>query len=96
MSERTALAVVDLTGVTATAELHAALATALGFPDFYGGNWDAFWDAITGLVAMPETVRLVGWADFATRLPEDAAMLRQLLDRVALEYPDLASTVVYA
>lgn len=96
MSERPILAIVDLTGVTATAELHATLATALGFPDFYGGNWDAFWDAITGLVAMPETLRLVGWTVFATRLPDDAAMLRRLLDRMTLEYPDQAPTLVYA
>jgi hypothetical protein len=25
----------------------AKLSDALGFPDFYGRNWDAFWDSIT-------------------------------------------------
>jgi len=62
-------------------QLHARLKTALGFPDWYGANWDALWDAITGLVELPAEVVFTGWAGFAARTPETAGTLRRILDR---------------
>jgi len=53
--------VVTAGDVFKTEELHQRLMTALAFPGFYGRNGDAFWDAITGLVEMPHTLRLEGW-----------------------------------
>ena len=76
-------------------QLHAALAAALGFPAFYGMNWDAFWDAITGLVDMPQQLELRGWQGLAARLPPDAAMLRRCLERSRQEMPNQASHVHY-
>ncbi|MFJ7154156.1 CPCC family cysteine-rich protein [Streptomyces sp. NPDC101118] len=49
--------VVDLAAVGDARALHAALKRELGFPDFYGMNWDAFRDAVTGLVTMPAELR---------------------------------------
>ncbi|MFE9574497.1 barstar family protein [Streptomyces sp. NPDC006692] len=31
-----------------------ALEREFDFPYFYGRNWDAFWDAVTGLVEIPD------------------------------------------
>lgn len=59
--------------------MHAAFASALGFPDFYGCNLDAFHDAITGLVVMPRTLVLRGWQQLRQRLPRDAAIVHDLL-----------------
>jgi len=39
-------AVVDLTGCKYTWDIHQRFKEALEFPDFYGANWDAFWDCI--------------------------------------------------
>ncbi|MFF3404311.1 barstar family protein [Streptomyces sp. NPDC002659] len=44
--------VIDVSAARDGRQLHAALSQALGFPAFCGMNWDAFWDAITGLVEM--------------------------------------------
>ena len=46
--------VIDVGDVATAGELHHVLMTALGFPGFYGRNWNAFWDAITALVEMPD------------------------------------------
>lgn len=92
---RPALVTIDLSEITSPRQLHAALAAALGFPSFYGMNWDAFWDAITGLVDMPQQLALRGWPAFAARLPHDAALLRRCLERARQEMPNEAAHVHY-
>ena len=70
-------------GDVLTAEaLHERLMTALNFPNFYGYNWDAFWDAITGLVPMPHVLRLEGWQHLVRHLPEEALVLKTQLTRM--------------
>ena len=87
---------IDLSEINSPRHLHASLAAALAFPSIYGMNWDAFWDAITGLVDMPQQLELRGWPAFATRLPADAAMLQNILARMAQDMPALAAQVRYA
>jgi len=78
-------------GDVLTAEaLHERLMTALGFPSFYGCNWDAFWDATTGLVPMPHVLRLEGWQHLVRHLPEDALVLKAQLTRMQALYPHRA------
>ncbi|NVZ72483.1 barstar family protein [Pseudomonas costantinii] len=86
---------IELSAVQSADELHFALSNALGFPGWYGQNWDAFWDAITGLVEMPVTLELVGWTIFSARLPRDAKLMQQCLKDMTTKYPDLASEVHY-
>jgi RNAse (barnase) inhibitor barstar len=96
MNERREVVEIDLSAVTTPGELHTVLARALGFPDFYGRNWAAFWDAITGLVGMPGRLRLVGWAGFATRLPDEGRHLRGCLADALAQYPEWSAQVEYA
>jgi RNAse (barnase) inhibitor barstar len=86
---------ISLSTVSLPQELHAALAKQLQFPDWYGANWDAFCDAITGLVEMPVNLHLIGWNDLYQRLPRDAMQLRSCLNEMAAEYPELAAHVSY-
>ncbi|MGH1145791.1 barstar family protein [Bacillus pseudomycoides] len=72
--------IIDLTGVTNNRDLHLLFKEKLVFPDFYGENWDAFWDAITGLIEMPSELVFQGWSNFNKNLPSDAAMLKEILD----------------
>ncbi|MDG4856804.1 barstar family protein [Streptomyces sp. T-3] len=82
--------IIDVSSVSSEAELHGLLQRKFGFPDFYGRNWDAFWDAVTGLVEIPGRVRFVGWPDLVGRLPRGGRMLRLQLGRYRDAYrPDL-------
>ena len=81
---------IDLSSVASARQLHATLADALGFPAIYGNNWDAFWDAVTGLVAMPQQLELSGWSKLEQLLPREAAMLLQCMTRMADQYAPLA------
>ena len=93
---RVQLVEIDLRAITCAEELHSLLMESLNFPGWYGANWDAFWDAITGLVEMPYTVRFLGWPQFSQRLPHEAVLLQECLTEMQGEYPQLASEVVYA
>jgi ribonuclease inhibitor len=87
---------IDLSSVRDPNALHSALSGSLGFPGWYGYNWNAFWDAITGLVEMPEVLELKGWAPFCVSLPGEAEMMRQCLDEMSEQYPQLASRVIHS
>ncbi|MEU9921493.1 barstar family protein [Streptomyces griseoluteus] len=77
---------IDVSGVSDEGALHLLLKQKLGFPDFYGMNWNAFWDAITGLVSVPAHVRFLGWDQLAAGVPRGAAMLRRALDACQATY----------
>lgn len=93
---RVASIAIDLSQVTQAQELQWLLMNALDFPSWYGCNWNAFWDAVTGLVEMPETLVLTGWNAFALRLPEDAKLMNECLDDMKNQYPKWAPNVIYA
>jgi len=86
---------IDLTKVSSAEELHSILRDTLGFPAWYGCNWDAFWDAITGLVQMPAYLRFSGWESFSIRLPRDAKLLQECLADLKIEFPELAPDVEF-
>ncbi|MFE9859893.1 barstar family protein [Streptomyces sp. NPDC005780] len=77
---------IDVGSVTDERGLHATLAQALHFPGFYGMNWAAFWDAITGLVEIPDHLRFEGWEHLSNRVPGGATMLQQAIDRYQQQY----------
>ncbi len=45
-SKKEKVVTLDLTGCKNWLELHERIRIAFDFPDFYGKNWDAFWDLI--------------------------------------------------
>ena len=40
-------------------ELHETLRRELELPDWYGRNWDALWDSVTGIMAVPADITIV-------------------------------------
>jgi ribonuclease inhibitor len=64
---------IDVSSVVTRGELHELLARALGFPDYYGRNWDAFDECIRE-VEIPASVRILGVESLQQRLPREAAL----------------------
>ncbi|MEV0114132.1 barstar family protein [Streptomyces sp. NPDC050844] len=77
---------IDVSSVSTEEELHGLLKQEFDFPYFYGRNWDAFWDAVTGLVRIPDHIRFAGWAELLEHVPDGGRMLQLLLDRYRAEY----------
>jgi len=68
---------IDVSRVQTKEELHQLLYEKLKFPDYYGGNWDAFNECIADTdLDLPAHVRLRGMDSLAETLPRDAALLR--------------------
>ena len=44
--EQEKIITLDLTGCKYLGEIHQRIKKAFDFPDFYGENWDAFWDLL--------------------------------------------------
>ncbi|MFE6746326.1 CPCC family cysteine-rich protein [Kitasatospora purpeofusca] len=73
--------VIDVGAVRDDRDLHATLQRELGFPSFYGRNWSAFHDAVTGLVVLPAEIRFTRRHALERRAPHSAAALREQLTR---------------
>ncbi|MGW4223787.1 barstar family protein [Streptomyces bauhiniae] len=81
---------IDVSGLPDERALHLLLQRELGFPDFYGKNWAAFWDAITALVWLPDHLRFLSWDQLTKNVPHGATMLRRALDNYRATYrPEL-------
>ncbi|MCI1188968.1 barstar family protein [Hymenobacter sp. DH14] len=78
---------IDLTDIDTKAAFHMLMKRELGFPDWYGVSWDAFWDAIIAVVEMPDTVVLQHWQAFAQACPHDMAILRDIIANYPREKP---------
>jgi ribonuclease inhibitor len=72
---------VDMSQIVSIDHLHEILYQALDFPSWYGKNWDAFWDAITALVEMPEHLQLISLGRFCGALPTRCGHHEKVLER---------------
>jgi RNAse (barnase) inhibitor barstar len=81
---------VDLRGVHDKPSLLNAIATALKFPEWFGGNWDALEDCLSDLSwnkAPGYVVLLEHSAELARRAPQEFATAIEVFESVA-EYWD--------
>ncbi|WP_086347928.1 barstar family protein [Candidatus Enterococcus clewellii] len=95
MEARKKLVFIDVEKITSRVALHVTLKEALAFPDFYGKNWAAFWDAITGLVELPEKIVFKNWQAFVQNLPEEAEYLKRILADFNHKHPEWKTEVIY-
>ena len=79
--------IIDITEIKSSKELQKKLKKELAFPEFYGMNWEAFWDAITGLVELPEVLVIRGWNNIVETLPSDTEIMRALFEKFNKNYP---------
>lgn len=76
---------IDVSEIQTPKEFQQILKNKLGMPGFYGLNWDAFWDGITGLITLPDMLELTGWHVYKKRQPEDA----QIFEKIMKDYNEL-------
>ena len=51
---------IDFRKVKTYFEIHFVIRDALKFPDYYGCNWDAFWDCLTDMYGDPIHIEIIG------------------------------------
>lgn len=77
---------IDLGTINSIKELHLLFKKEFFFPDFYGMNWDAFWDSITGFVVLPRKIIFKDWDKFITNFPRDAKIMKQCFEDLKKHY----------
>ena len=64
----------DFTNVKTYLEMHFIIRESFDFPDYYGCNWDAFWDCLTNMVGRPVHIEIIA-LDVIERNFDNAAKL---------------------
>ena len=70
----------DLTGCNTLYELHERIRVTLDFPEWYGANWDAFWDLLWSDCYANKIV-IKGMQSLPAKLQEDRSILCEILER---------------
>jgi len=63
---------IDFTNIKYFWEIHEIIRKSLDFPDYYGCNWDAFWDCLTDMYGEPLHIIIIG-LDIIEQKFDDAA-----------------------
>ena len=62
-------------------EFQQEIRKSLSMPSYYGLNWDAFWDGISGLIKMPDELILEGWHIYKSIQKEDAEKFEGIMKK---------------
>jgi RNAse (barnase) inhibitor barstar len=79
---------INVSEVESAQQLHQPLYEALHFPDYYGANWDAFWDVMVSENVLPMRLVIHGWEVLEWKLPREAQLMRKCLVGYQEERPD--------
>ena len=69
----------DLTGCKYLGEIHQRIKKAFDFPDFYGENWDAFWDLLRS-ECDADKVMVVGGDSVSKELSTSVQTMKGILE----------------
>ncbi|MEF2278673.1 barstar family protein [Deinococcus sp. YIM 134068] len=68
-------------------DVHREFARQADLPPFYGANLSALWDALTGMVERPLTIRWLNADESFRRFPQEMAAFEQVIEAVRQEDP---------
>lgn len=79
------IVILDGEDFASVSELHQRLKEKLHLPDFYGGNLDALWDCLTGVIELPLQLKWTNYRISEELLGNDADRIRDLMLEVQAE-----------
>ena len=71
--------IIDFSNVKYYMEIHEIIKEALDFPDYYGKNWDAFWDCLTDMVGRQTNIEIYGFDTLQQKFSEDANLFIEII-----------------
>lgn len=87
--------ILDFTNVKTWIDIHAIIEKEFDFPDYYGANWDAFWDCITDFIdSRGIDAEIIGLDKIYSEFKEDVDILIELLKDLKHIYDDEYKDVV--
>ena len=75
--------VVDFTNVKNYFDMHFIIRDSLDFPDYYGCNWDAFWDCLTDMITLEGQIHIeiIGLDIIKEKFDDSADMILKILKK---------------
>lgn len=71
--------ILDFSKVEYYLDIHNIIKKELDFPDYYGCNWDAFWDCLTDMVGRSINIRIVGIEKLENRFEDSIKLMLETL-----------------
>ena len=78
-------------------DFHRALKEAFMFPDYYGRNWDAFWDCLEDFCISHDhdiEIKISGFHKMPKDLQKYAQKMFEILDEAHDLYPNISHTLL--
>jgi ribonuclease inhibitor len=87
--------IIDVGDARTRDELHQILAEALRFPDYYGKDWDAFWDCVRDPEQsdVPRGVVIKGIAALGSTLEREVRIFQECITGLKDERPDISIAI---
>jgi RNAse (barnase) inhibitor barstar len=79
MDNKTTKYVIDFKNVKGHFDMFEIISTAMEFPDYFGNNWDAFWDCLTDMRGRPIHIEILGIDVLQQKCGEKAAIMVEAL-----------------
>ena len=79
----------DFSKIKTDDEMHQLLKDTFNFPDFYGRNWDAFWDMINDYINTPVIVKIVGLNKLPYELKEESEIMLKVFSDLKKQRTDV-------
>lgn len=87
--------ILDFSGVKTWIDIHAIIEKEFDFPDYYGANWDAFWDCITDFIdSRGLDLEIIGLDKIYSGFKEDVDVFVDSLKDLKHVYNDKYASVV--
>ena len=93
--------ILDFSSVKTWIDIHAIIEKEFDFPDYYGANWDAFWDCITDLLLSHKklSVEIIGLDKIYSEFKEEVDIfidtLKDLKHVYNGKYKDVVKIVIH-
>lgn len=80
MHSKSVTHIIDFQKIKTPDDLHEYFKTEFAFPDYYGMNWDAFWDCMTELLSNNQSVNIEVrcFPQFENKYPQNAKIMQNL------------------
>lgn len=69
----------DFRKVKTYLEMHFLIREVFDFPDYYGCNWDAFWDCLTNMIGRPIHIEIIGLGVIESKFDDAANTMIDIL-----------------
>ncbi len=90
--------ILDFSNVKYYSEIHEIIKKELNFPDFYGRNWDAFWDCLTDMYGEEFNLEVIGLTKLhealGKEIEKDISKIKEILYRFKHNYDNMFSDLI--